>query len=133
MAKGLYVELTSSKEYPTNGKDQVVWRNKLGYYNGGRTLDVTNLTDTAIYAGHIVVRDKTTEVCRALEVADDTFSDIKENDEILGLTVSSVPKEKAFVSMVTIGIAAENALPFKMTAELKEKVQKALPGLQFHK
>ena len=35
--------------------------------------------------------------------------------------------------MVTIGIAAENALPFTMTAELKEKVQKALLGLQFHK
>ncbi|WP_276679733.1 hypothetical protein [Empedobacter brevis] len=133
MGKGPYVDLTSKKDYPTNGKDQVVWRSKLGYYSGGRTLDVTELTDDAVYAGHIIVRDKTTEVCRALEVTGDTFNDIKVNDEILGLTVTSVPKNKAFVSMVTIGIAAENALPFKMTDELKAKVQAALPGLQFHK
>lgn len=133
MGKGPYVDLTSKKDYPSNGKDQVVWRSKLGYYDGGRTLDVSALTDVAVYAGHIIVRDKTTEICRPLEVTDKSFNDIKANDEIIGLTVSSVPKEKAFVSMVTIGIAAENALPFTMTAELKEKVQKTLPGLQFHK
>lgn len=133
MGKGPYVHFTSKKDYPTNGKDQVVWRSKFGYYSGGRTLDVSQLADDAVYAGHIVVRDKTTEVCRALEVTGDTFNDVKVNDEILGLTVSSVQKNKAFVSMVTIGIAAENALPYKMTAELKLKIQAALPGLQFHK
>ena len=133
MGKGPYVNLTSKKDSPSNGKDEVVWRSKLGYYDGGRTLDVSALTDVAVYAGHIIVRDKTTEVCRPLEVTDKAFNDIKATDEIIGLTVSTVPKEKAFVSMVTIGIAAENALPFTMTAELKEKVQKALLGLQFHK
>ena len=133
MGKWPYVDLTSKKDYPSNGKDQVVWRNKLGYYDGGRTLDVSALTDVAVYAGHIIVRDKTTEVCRPLETTDKAFNDIKATDDIIGLTVSTVPKDKAFVSMVTIGIAAENALPFTMTAELKEKVQKALPGLQFHK
>lgn len=133
MGKGPYVYLTSKKDYPSNGKDQVVWRNKLGYYDGGRTLDVSALTDVAVYAGHIIVRDKTTEVCRPLETTDKAFNDIKATDDIIGLTVSTVPKDKGFVSMVTIGIAAENALPFTMTAELKEKVQKALPGLQFHK
>lgn len=133
MSSEPFVDLTKSTEFPSNGKDQVVWRQKLGYFGSGKTLDVTAVTDNAIYAGHIIVRDKTTEVCRPLEVTGDTFNDIQVNDEIIGLTVSSIRKDKAFASMVTIGIAAENALPFKMTSALKTKVLNALPGLQFHK
>ena len=133
MAKGAFVNLTKNTSRPTNGKDQVVWKNKLGYIDGGRSLDVTAVTEDAIYAGHIVVMDKTTEVYRPLEVTDTAFSDIKANDEIVGLTVSSIRKDIAFASMVTIGIVDEGALPYTISAALKTKVQAALPGLQFHK
>lgn len=133
MGKGAFVNLTKNTSNPTNGKDQVVWKNKLGYVDGGRSLDVTAVTADAIYAGHIVVMDKTTEVYRPLEVSEGAFSDIKENDEIVGLTVSSIRKDLAFASMVTIGIVNEGALPYIISAALKAKVQTALPGLQFHK
>lgn len=131
MAKGAFVELTEENNIPSNGKDQVVIINPLGYISGGRSLDVSAVTDTAIYAGHIIVKDKTTDVFRPLEVAGTDFSDIKTTDEIVGVLASSIKKKKAFAGIVTMGIVNDLAMPFKVSAALMTKIKTALPALQF--
>lgn len=131
MAKGAFVDLTKETNNPTNGKDQVVIVNPLGYISGGRSLDVTAVTATAIYGGHIIVKDKTTDVFRPLEVSGADFSDIKANDEIVGVLVSSIRKDKAFAAILTMGIVNDLAMPFKVSAALMVKIKAALPALQF--
>jgi len=127
-----FVDLTKSTSNPTNGKDQVVIEKRLSFINGGRSLDVTGVTEEALYAGHIIVKDATTEEYKPLKIEGENFSPPIAGETIVGVLGDSILVNKAFATILTAGVLNEKALPFKLTTEVKAAFKEALPALQLH-
>ena len=127
-----FVDLTRSKTNLTNGKDQIVIRKALSFIDGGRSLDVTGVTEEGLYAGHIIVKDDTTEEYKPLKVEGDNFSTPLEDEKIVGVLGSSIFTKTAFASILTAGVLGEKAMPYKLTADVKKLLKEALPALQLH-
>lgn len=127
-----FVDLTKERSNPTNGKDQVVIRKRLSFIDSGRSLDVTGVTEEALYAGHIIVQDTTTKEFKPLEVAGTDFSEPLVGQEIVGVLSSSIYTDTAFASILTAGVIGEGAMPYKLTTTVKTALKKALPALQLH-
>lgn len=95
---------------------------------GGVTLDTTGYKETTIKAGQIIAKEKSTGKYKPLAVSEGAYtSPIPETDELVGVVVSTVKKERPFVSVMTIGQVNAAASPFKVT----EEIAKALPGIDF--
>ncbi|MCA4782342.1 hypothetical protein OBJ95_05975 [Empedobacter falsenii] len=127
-----FVDLTKQRSNPTNGKDQVVIRKRLSFIDSGRSLDVTGVTEEALYAGHIIVQDSVTKEYKPLKVSGTDFAEPLEGEEIVGVLSSSIYTDTAFASILTAGVVGEGAMPYKLTPAVKTAFKTALPALQLH-
>lgn len=128
-----FVDLTTKKNSnPINGKDEIVIRKRLAFYDGGRSLDVTGVTEEALYAGHIIVQDATTKELKPLAVDGDNFAAPSEGQTIVGVLGSSIFTKKAFATILVAGVIGEGAMPYKMTPEVKTALKSAVPTLVLH-
>lgn len=126
------INLTKSTANPTNGKDQVVIRKRVAFLDGGRSLDVTGVTEEALYAGHIIVKVTETGEYKPLGISGTNFSALGEGEEFVGVLASSIYKEYAFASILTAGVVAEGALPYALPSAVKSAFKTAIPTIQFH-
>jgi len=127
-----FVNLTKTQSNPTNGKDQIVIRKRLAFLDGGKSLDVTGVTEEALYAGHVIVKVTETGEFKPLGVSGDNFAAPAQGEEIVGVLASSIYTDTAFASILTAGVIGEQAMPYALPAGVKATFKAAVPALQLH-
>ena len=112
-------------------KDSIVIVNALGDIPGGRTLDVTDVTEDYLYAGHVIARkqnsDSTGYIYFPAKITSGSFDNLSDGEEAVGILKVTIPTKMPIAAIVTIGQINEAAMPAKLTAELKT----ALKDIQF--
>lgn len=118
-----------NKENTTYGdsNDAIVIVTALGDIPGGRALDVTEVTEDVIYAGHILVINDTTKEVKPLGVSGDAYVSLPSGHSYLGVLKHSVLKEDARAAILTIGQVNAAACPYPITAAIKT----GLPRIEF--
>ena len=119
----------NNTEYEVSrGIDTIVITKTVTTIPGGVTLDTIGYKETTIKAGHIVAKEKATGKYKPLAVTEGAYtSPVPETEELIGVVVATVKKERPFVSVMTIGQVNAAASPVPVT----EEIAKALPGIDF--
>lgn len=124
-----FVDLTKNTSNPTNGKDQVVFKKRIAFLDGGRSLDVTGVTEKALYAGHIIVKDTTTGEFKPVTVSGENFEAAAEGTVIVGILADSIFTDKAFASILVAAVINEKAMPYKLPEAVKTALKTACPSI----
>ena len=107
-----------------DGLDSIVIVNCLGDIPGGRTLDMTGWTPETVKAGHVIIQNNTTKVCKPLGLneAGNAYGSIPEGNTCIGVLKVSVLKSDARAAIMTIGQVKEAACPYPLTSTIKNKL-----------
>lgn len=119
--------LNRTPEHFEDGNDSIVIVRDLGDIPGGRSLDVTEVTEDVINAGHILISNDTTKEVKPLGVADSAYSAKPSGWSYIGVLKHSVLKTDARAAILTIGQVNAAACPYPITADIKA----GLPHIQF--
>lgn len=101
---------------------------------GGRTLDVTGVTESVIKAGHVIIEETATEVLKPLAITDGAYASLPGGHTYKGVLVGTIPTARPMASIMVRGrvnpAAAVNAqeLPEYPAAAIA-----ALPLIRFVK
>lgn len=109
--------------------DDIVIVKALADLPGGRTLDVSNLPETAtvIKAGNIII-EKPGSAPQALPVGDDgTYAALPAGFKPVGVLRATILKRDPRAAIITMGQINDAAAPARVTDALAQ----ALPGIQF--
>jgi hypothetical protein len=109
------------------GIDSVTIVNYIEGVPGGRSLDVTGFTPTAIRAGHVVIKETATGDYKPMPVNGDVYDSLPAGHTIEGVVVASVTTDEAMVGIMVRGSVNEVASPYPVTSEIKQ----ALPLIRF--
>lgn len=107
--------------------DAIVIVADLGDIPGGRSLDVTSVTDDIINAGHILIVNDTTKEVKPLGVSGNAYASLPSGHSYLGVLKHSVLKTDARAAILTIGQVNAAACPYPITAAIKT----GLPRIEF--
>lgn len=121
------VNLNKEKNAYDDGNDSIVIIKDLGDIPGGRALDVSEVTDEVIRAGHILIVNDTTKEVKPLPVTNNAYAAKPSGYSYHGVLKHSVLKTDARAAILTIGQVNAAASPYPVTAEIKA----ALPNIQF--
>lgn len=119
--------LNRTPEYFEDGNDSIVIVRDLGDIPGGRSLDVTGVTEDVIRAGHILISNDTTKEVKPLGVSGSAYSAKPSGWSYIGVLKHSVLKTDARAAILTIGQVNAAACPYPITADIKA----GLPLIQF--
>lgn len=119
--------LNRTPEHFEDGNDSIVIVRDLGDIPGGRSLDVTEVTEDVVYAGHILIANDITKEVKPLGVADNAYSAKPSGWSYIGVLKHSVLKTDARAAILTIGQVNAAACPYPITADIKA----GLPHIQF--
>ena len=118
--------------------DSVVIRHYGSGITGGRSLDMTGFTGTAIKAGHLVIKvldeDGKNYTFKPMPVADDGihYASLPANHSYAGVVVASKPADEAMVGIMDDGRVNDEAMPYQFAdATQRAAVLAALPNLIF--
>lgn len=131
------VELGNLADKPIEvitGNDNIVIKKYIDGYEGGRTLDTTEYTLPTIKAGHVVIRETATGVCKPMPINDEknAYAALPAGHEYIGIVVATKLTEKPFVGILTNGTINPAAAPFKYDSILAA-LKSALPQVEFRK
>jgi hypothetical protein len=119
--------LNRTPEHFEDGNDSIVIVRDLGDIPGGRSLDVTEVTEDVIRAGHILISNDTTKEVKPLGVSGSAYSAKPSGWSYIGVLKHSVLKTDARAAILTIGQVNAAACPYPITADIKS----GLPHIQF--
>lgn len=119
--------LNRTPEHFEDGNDSIVIVRDLGDIPGGRSLDVTEVTEDVIRAGHILISNDTTKEVKPLGVSGNAYSAKPSGWSYIGVLKHSVLKTDARAAILTIGQVNAAACPYPITADIKT----GLPLIQF--
>lgn len=119
--------LNRTPEHFEDGNDSIVIVRDLGDIPGGRSLDVTEVTEEVIRAGHILISNDTTKEVKPLGVSGSAYSAKPSGWSYIGVLKHSVLKTDARAAILTIGQVNAAACPYPITADIKT----GLPHIQF--
>lgn len=119
--------LNRTPEHFEDGNDSIVIVRDLGDIPGGRSLDVTEVTEDVIRAGHILISNDTTKDVKPLGVSGSAYSAKPSGWSYIGVLKHSVLKTDARAAILTIGQVNAAACPYPITADIKS----GLPHIQF--
>lgn len=119
--------LNRTPEHFEDGNDSIVIVRDLGDIPGGRSLDVTEVTEDVIRAGHILIANDTTKEVKPLGVSGSAYASKPSGWSYLGVLKHSVLKTDARAAILTIGQVNAAACPYPITADIKT----GLPHIQF--
>lgn len=130
---GAIADLTNPTEVFGDGKDSVVIRQYVAGIKGGRTLDVTDYSLSAVRAGHLVIRDTVNDIYKPMPLNSDNtaYGSLPASHEYVGFVVNSVPTSRAMVGIMYAGEVNDNALPFALSSDMLTAVKTALPMVVF--
>lgn len=111
----MQLEQSPQKETLISGLDSVVIRKFVSGIPGGRTLDCTDISETHIKAGHVVI--KTAEgVYKPLPAADGKYAALPEGAVYAGILYRTVSTKYPAASIMIDGIVNPTLLPFPLEA-----------------
>lgn len=113
------VNLNKSADRIEDGNDAIVIINDLGDIPGGRSLDVTDVTEDVIRAGHILIVNDTTKEVKPMPVSGKAYAAKPSGYSYYGVLKHSVLKTDARAAILTIGQVNAAASPYPVTAEIK--------------
>lgn len=119
--------LNRTPEHFEDGNDSIVIVRDLGDIPGGRSLDVTEVTEDVIRAGHILISNDSTKEVKPLGVSGSAYSAKPSGWSYIGVLKHSVLKTDARAAILTIGQVNAAACPYPITADIKS----GLPHIQF--
>lgn len=95
---------------------------------GGRTLDVTEYTEDAIQAGHVIYKDaQGTHKPLPVQGIQYDRKEATETTEYVGVVMNTTPTADARVSILTAGQVNCGAVPYPITKNIKN----GLPRIEF--
>lgn len=113
------------------GMDAIVIRRYGAGIIGGRTLDVSGVTDDVIKAGHVIIRSTTDETeYKPLPVSDGAYDSLPSGYEYVGVLVRSITKKEPLAAIMYDGEVNDKASPYPVDS-IKAAMKTALPGLVF--
>ena len=113
------------------GLDSIVIRKYGAGIIGGRTLDVTDVAENTIKAGHVIIRNTSDETeFKPMPVAGEAYDALPEGYEYAGVLVRTVTKQQPLAAIMYAGEVNDNASPYPVDG-IKEALKAALPGLVF--
>lgn len=124
------VNLANSTQVFDTSKDEVVIRHFVAGIIGGRSLDVTGITDTVLKAGHIIIRDKETDTYKPMPVSGNVYGSLPENHEYVGVLRATIPTSKPLAAIMYSGEVNDVASPYPIDA-IKDALKNAIPTLVF--
>lgn len=114
------------------GEDSVIIQKWIADIKGGRALDVTDITDSVLHAGHIIVTDGK-GTYKPLKVNSGTYETLDSSYKYAGVLYRSLLVSEPFAAIMTEGqvneIAAKNAVGADVPADFKT----AFPLIEFVK
>lgn len=123
-------DLASKPNIVETGNDSIVIRNALGYVKGGRTLDMDGFADAVVKAGHVIIKNSTTEEYKPMPVVDGAYDSLPDGYEYAGVLVGTVLASAPFASILYAGEVNDEASPYSV-ASIKAAMKSALPQLVF--
>lgn len=110
-----------------DGLDCIVVVQSLSEIPGGRTLDVSEVTEDIIKSGHILVIDDKTKAVSPLKIASGKYEAVGAGKTVYGVLKATVLKRNPQAAIITAGQINVAASPAPVTDEIKE----ALPRIGF--
>ena len=128
---GAKADIINGEVLYDSGLDPVIIRRYNAGVTGGRTLDCTDFPDKTISAGHAIIYEESTDTYKPMPVADGKYSALPGSHIYAGILVGSIPADKPFAAIMTVGEVNDKAVKYQFTAEMKEAIIKAFPGIMF--
>lgn len=119
--------LNRTPEHYDDGNDSIVIVRDLGDIPGGRSLDVSAVTEDVVRAGHILISNDTTKEVKPLGVSGEAYVTLPTGWSYCGVLKHSVLKTDARAAILTIGQVNAAACPYPITTAIKN----GLPHIQF--
>lgn len=110
-------ELTHSAKTITFPNDEVVIPKYISGITGGRTLDVSGITDKYIRAGHVIITDGAGKY-KPLPTTSGAYTTVPESWTICGVLYRTVLAATPWASIMTNGQLNAVALPIPLTPVL---------------
>lgn len=89
--------------------DSIVIMNVIDDIPGGRSLDVTGITDEVIKAGHVIIEETATGVLKPLGISAGDYVALPGSHTYKGILISSVLTSKPLASIMVRGTVNEEA------------------------
>lgn len=132
---GAKANLVDESKTVIAGLDSVVIRQYNGGITGGRTLDMTGFDDTAVKAGHLVIRvldEDGNYTYKPMPVTSGgAYDSLPANHEYVGVVVCSKPADYPMVGIMDDGRVNDEAMPYPLTSAMRTALKAALPNLIF--
>lgn len=125
------MSLTNAIEQFGFGFDPVVIRHYVAGFKGGKVLDVTGYNESCIRAGHVIICDTTTETYKPMPVANGAYASLPENCKYVGVAVSTIATDEAFVAIMHTGEVNDVASPYSIDA-IKNAFLAQVPTIVFN-
>lgn len=123
--------MTQEGQTFSDGMDSVVIRREGASIIGGRTLDTSGFPDKQVRAGHIIIRETSTDTWKPLGVSNGAYTSLPEGHTYEGVMKASRPVDAPFAPIMYEGEVNDKASPYPLTDALKTALKAALPGLYF--
>lgn len=126
--------LTNAPIEVVTDNDNIVIKKYIDGYEGGRTLDTSGYALPVIKAGHIVIRETATGVCKPmpLDSENKAYTSLPSGYEYMGIVVATKLTERPFVGILTNGTVNPAAAPYPYDTVLSD-LKAALPQVEFRK
>lgn len=111
-------------------KDPIVIRKYIAGYQQGKVLDVTDFTGDFIRKGHVIIKNKTTEVFKPMPVSGNAYAILPSGYEYVGVACATKSVKEPFVAIMYSGEVNDAASPYNLDS-IKEALKAAVPTLVF--
>ena len=108
------------------GNESIVIVNHVDGIRGGKTLDVTGVTEDVIKVGHIIIKEDATGIHKPMPVSGDSYDSLPEGHSYVGVLEASILKSKPFAAILIDGTVNDAASPYAVTSDMKTALKKIL-------
>lgn len=129
---GAVADFSKDERAILSDMDSIVIRKYIAGIIGGRTLEMKDFKDSVIKAGHIVIRDTTTDTYKPMPVNSEcnSYESLPGSHEYVGVVVCSKPANEPLVGIMYAGEVNDKASPYPIDG-IKADIKEALPMLVF--
>lgn len=108
------------------GNEGIVIVNHVDGIRGGRTLDVTGVTEDVIKVGHIIIKEDATGIHKPMPVNGASYDSLPAGHSYVGVLEASILKSKPFAAILIDGTVNDAASPYAVTSAMKTALKKIL-------
>lgn len=108
------------------GNESIVIVNHVDGIRGGKTLDVTGVTEDVIKVGHIIIKEDATGIHKPMPVSGTSYDSLPEGHSYVGVLEASILKSKPFAAILIDGTVNDAASPYAVTSDMKTALKKIL-------